>query len=235
MDWRIGVIRRREQALAGAPSTVGAAAGFAEAVRARLAPRTLYAAHIDMTLARPEAAQVNHFHVGQRIGLNAELIFNDRALFQGAPQAASRRQGAAFGEAQARTLFERLFSRRARFSALDERRAAPAPDIPAKRPPAMVAPPDIPAKRPPAMVAPPGRAERVLLRPSAAPVAPAPPAPAPRTAEATLAAEWGAPFPAPAQPKPVVLAAPEIRRVADQVIREIDHRISARRERMGGR
>jgi hypothetical protein len=223
MDWRIGVIKRREGVTAGAPPTVRAAAAFAAAVRARHAPRTLCADHLDMALPRPEAAQVSHVHAGPRIGLTAELTFNHHALLQGMPQAgaASRRQGAGFGEAQARALFERLFSRHARISALDERRAPPLPDIPAKGPTTLAAAP--------------GRAERVLPRPPATPVAAAPTAPAPGTEKATVAAEWGAPFSATAQPKQVVLAPSEMRRVADQVIREIDHRISARRERLGGR
>ncbi len=40
---------------------------------------------------------------------------------------------------------------------------------------------------------------------------------------------------APTPHPPVTLGAPEIRRVADQVMREIDHRVVARRERLGKR
>jgi hypothetical protein len=223
MDWRIGVIGRREGATAGAPPTVRAVAAFAAAVWARHAPRTLYADHLDMALARPEAAHVSHVHAGPRIGLTAELTFNHHAPLQGSAQAAatSRRQGGGFGEAQARAVFERLFSRHARISALDEHRATPLPDIPAKAPATLAAAP--------------GRTERVLPRRSAPPIAAASTGPGPGTEKATVAAEWGVPFSATAPPKQVVLAPPEIRRVADQVIREIDHRISAQRERLGGR
>ena len=224
MDWRIGVIGRREQAAVGAPPTVAAVVAFAASVMARHAPQTMYADHLDMALARPsDASQVNHFHAGPRIGLSAELTVHDHALFPQTTQvmAAPRRQGAGFGEAETRALFERLFSRRARLSALDERRAPP--------------PPDVLAKAPSASVEPSSRVERVLPRPAAPPAAPEAAGPPPRIDPATVASDWGAPIPPPAQPKPVVLAAPEIRRVANQVIREIDHRISARRERMGER
>ena len=47
--------------------------------------------------------------------------------------------------------------------------------------------------------------------------------------------DWGTRLPLAVEAKPMVLAAPEVKRVAEQVMQEIQHRVIAQRERVGRR
>jgi hypothetical protein len=183
---------------------------FAARLARRHAAEVMTASRADLVLARRPEGYVSHFHTAPRIE-----VFTAVPTTLVAPQSIAD----GFGEVEASALFQRLFARGTRISTL----ASPSES-------------SIPARSnsrewlPRSSVV-----ERILPRPTVRENAPTASASAHASRQPVREQEWGArPIPS-AEVKPITLAAPEVRRVADQVLREIDHRIVAQRERSGRR
>jgi hypothetical protein len=223
---QIGVIQKRVPE-SKSPRTIAALDAFASQIaRAYLPSRhTISRAELALAYGVPEAFE-NHQHAHMEI--SSSVSFHEHFSFV-SRRASARRESAAaaqvrpgFGEAQAMALFERLFSRRKRiaeFSDSTPQRRTPPRDLTATRSLA----PDFPA-------APAERVHRILPR-----LARAEHPEADAHSEKRSETGWGSPVTPPASPKPITLPPAEVKRVTDEVIRAIDHRIIARRERMGRR
>jgi hypothetical protein len=227
MNLDIGVIRRGQIPALQAPATVSAAAAFAAALGRRHLPRAVIVSRVDLALAQEPAAQVSYFHSAPRIDIAPAVSIQERyTLFAGEPAGAK-----GYGEAEASALFERLFSRHIRVAPF----AAPnAPDARREGESAQT------FTRPPDILPRVDTVDRVLPRlPVSMERVSSPPERAPLTQPALRDMDWGTgwgqrPIRA-SGPQPMTLPAPEFGRVVDQVMREIDRRIVARRERLGKR
>ncbi len=216
-----GVIQKRKGPLWPAPRTVAAADAFAGAIAARYAANGFTSSGVERALAFEPQPQVNYFQDAPKIDVFPQIAIHEHHSFP-----ATTREMAAAPAASG--IFDRLFSRQTRVAAFDPARSQQSP-----RPGDLMAPilRDVES-------APQARGiERVLPRAAGTPAdKPAGTSAAGRSASRpALDTGWGTPPAIPQQPAPITLPAPEIRRVADQVMREIDHRIIAQRERMGRR
>jgi hypothetical protein len=224
MQFEIGVIRRQCAAPARPPKTIAESAAFTSEIANRCAPRRFTASRAELALAYQVPAQVNYFE-GAQMDIAPTVTIHDHFTFPrvGRALVGPMESGPALGEAQVQALFERLLSGRKRVAAFMEgavRAAAQPSDVSSIRSfwPALGAEP----------------AERILPRT----LPPQPGAGASRTHAAdnpSTETGWGTRAILPALPKPFSLPEPEVKRVTEQVIREIDHRITAQRERMGRR
>lgn len=221
MDFSIGVIERGDIPARAVPATVTDTSAFASSLANRYGSRAFVASGADLALAWEAPASVNHYYGSRRVEISPEVKIEENYTFAGpAHDAVVRDVIAPFDEARASALFERLFTRRVRFAPFD----SPGDSAPVSTPPQKLLPPML-EQRVSVM-------ERVMPthhaaeRPANA-IAPAPAMPSKGDAG------WGTPLPARDTAQPLSLAAPEIRRVADQVMREIDHRARAHRERTG--
>ncbi len=223
MNTAIGVIRRQQSTAQQAPGGTASAAAFWETMTGRYGSSAVTVSGADLALAWDPVSEVHHHHQSVRAWTLPAISFGQQNTFVAAPREfAVESAGARYGDAEASALFGRLFSRHTRVAAFDG--------------PGGTAPDGQTAERQRAAAAQaPESVERVLSRPRAA----AEPAvtieramPLPSSAGDT---GWGTPVPFAESAKPVSLPAPEIRRVADQVMREIDNRLTARRERTGRR
>ena len=223
---QIGVVQKRGPE-SKSPRTIAALDAFASQIaRAYLPSRlTISRAELALTYGVLEAVE-NHQHahieISSSVSFHEHFSFASRRALAGRESAAAAQRRPGFGEAQAISLFERLFSRRKRIAEFNDstpQRRTPTRDLTATR----FLAPDFPA-------APPERVHRILPRLVRAehPEADAP-------SEKTAENGWGSPVTPPASPKPITLPPAEVKRVTDEVIRAIDHRIIARRERMGRR
>ena len=242
MNRDIGVIRPVVPR-ARVPRTIASAAAFAQAIAQRYAPQAVMVTRADLALAWQAPDEINYFTAAPRIEIAPVVTVQERNVFVSAarevaavPEAAQ----AGFGEAEASALFARLFSRQARVATFA---AGPPPAPPAgatfasglaHAPSAGVAPdPFFASPREPLERA--AVVERSLPHPVVDDDAPVRLEAARRPEIVHRDDDWGTRPVLPPEPKPVTLPAPEIRRVAEQVMREIDHRITARRERLGKR
>ena len=227
MNTEIGVIRRQESVAQGAPPTIAAAEEFAAGVTLRYAPRAMMASQADIALAWEAPAEINYYQ-DARAGAAPSLTIQNSIVFPDVHRESSAASAAPrFGEKDAEQLFERLFSRHARVAsfpshALPERPSAAAPGMPSGRWGDSRASGTQPVDRalplsPAARIAPASRDKKTSAQPELS------------------ERGWGTPSVPPAESKPVVLAPPEVRRVAEQVMREINHRVLAQRERLGRR
>jgi hypothetical protein len=229
MNLNIGVIQKRSEPAFPSPRTVAAADEFASRIARRYLAGELTVSRAELALAYQFPDEINHFQESH-LHIATQVTLHDHGFF-----APVRREMAVASESPRETggtqvtkLFERLFSRRARVASLqpnapaipphdrsqrDQRDQRPLPGF------AMAAPE--PVARILRAVAPEPSLDR-----AAKPAATSAPAPDPG---------WGSPISLPAASKPFTLPAAEVKRVTEQVIREIDHRIIARRERMGKR
>jgi hypothetical protein len=227
MILEIGVIQKRTRPLWPAPGTVAAADAFAETVALKYAASRITASGVELALAYEPPRQANYFQNGSQIDVFPVVNIHARGAVGGTVREPVKSRAAlssGYGQAQAEALFERLFSRHARVAAFASNSSPQA-----ARPNDLIAP----IIRKAGATGSPASIERVLPRAALAEATTQSPAPARR--DAVRDPGWGTPFSSPAQPAPVSLPAPEIRRVADQVMRELDHRLVARRERMGAR
>jgi hypothetical protein len=206
----IGIIRRQDPPAARVPPTVAAVMAFAARLARRHAAEVMTASRADLALARRPEGNVSHFHSPPRIE-----VFTAVPAMLVVPQSIAN----GFGEVEAGALFQRLFSRATRISTL----ASPAES-------------SIRARQtsrgwlPSSTVV-----ERILPHPPGRNDAPTASASTHASQQPLREQEWGGrPIPS-VEVKPITLAGPEVRRVADQVLREIDHRVVAQRERLGRR
>lgn len=228
MNLDIGVIRPvvpRSQM----PRTIGSAAAFAAAIAQRYAPQAVMVTHADLAVAWQVPDQVNYVAAAPRIDIAPTVTVEEHNVFIQAARdvaAASGTEQVSFGEAEASALFARLFSRQGRVATFAAA-AVPAPLAAASANPFVVGPRD-----PVESVA---AVERSLPQAPVDEDRPMRHDPVSRPHIVHRDDGWGTPPMLPPEPKPITLPAPEIRRVAEQVMREIDHHITARRERLGKR
>jgi hypothetical protein len=258
MNPEIGVIQREQIQADRAPGTVVATEAFTAAVAERYTPRAVTVSCADLALAWEPPAEINYFHNSPRIEISPTVNIEDRYVFAAASKDLSGTPAAPAGsrEAAASALFERVFSRQIRVTAFEPPPRADRLREPGRR--AFETPPrpdgverivhhatagEKPFASP--MSAEPARSVPAAVRetdweastpassPAAREVAWGTAAPASSSSAGEVG--WGSPFAFKESLKPVTLAAPEIKRVAEQVMREIDRRVVARRERMGRR
>jgi hypothetical protein len=212
MQSRIGMIDEQKSIARSWPQTVIAVAQFADCVAERCAPGRMAVSQADLAMACERSAEINLHYGGPQIAI--------------APSISVAERKERFGEREARALFDRLFTRQTRVSSLQ---AFAAQKLQTRN---MVASP--------ASVRGDGGS-------SAEPVARV----LPKSPVAAIKEEskdsvslsriepgekdWGTRLSLPVEAKPVVLAAPEVKRVAEQVMQEIQHRVIAQRERVGRR
>jgi len=200
---------------------------FASKVGERYQPRAFIASRADLALAHETPGQINTFYGGPQIEISPEINFQEHYFLDGR-QAETR---------VIERLFHRLFSRQTRVLRFDvptqnvaEARATNSTTRSARD---MAEAHGTNSKRQPFQGAgeEAGRVERSLPRLFAGGAAEKPPldvVPSPANF-----AGWGTPIAAQEAARPVILGAPEIQRVAKQVLREMDHQFRARRERTG--
>jgi hypothetical protein len=225
MEFNIGVIRKQNAPASRPPRTIAASAAFASQIAHRCTPRRFTASRAELALAYELPAQVNYFQ-SARMDIAPSVTIHDHLALPAIVRGLAGRAESApvFGEAQARALFERLLSRHKRVAAFMESGAAPAAQAHG-----------FPTTRPfsPATII--DAVERILPRTAASQPSADSVGSAQMTASAGADTGWGSRASLPVAPKPFALPEPEVKRVAEQVIREIDHRIIAQRERMGRR
>jgi hypothetical protein len=228
MNLGIGVIRREAAPAERSPRTVAATAAFAAAVAQRHTAEAVTVSRAELALGWRPTGEVNYFHDARRIEISPTVTIQELHSFAAVAKEVVRPREAAdgYGDAAAGALFRRLFSRQMRLAAFA---SPPGPQT------ARVGKSDPASARPLDTHLCSAVVERSLPRPAAKEGSPVPaevPAPVQPAAHGT---EWGLRPIFPNEPQPITLPAPEILRVAEQVMREIDHRIVARRERLGKR
>jgi len=256
MNLEIGVIRRDEIPVQCAPRSVTATEAFARAFEQRYTPRAVIVSRADLALAWEPPARIDYFYNSPRIEISPAVTVEERYVFAGlakdlrqAPETAVR-----YGEAEASALFERLFSRRIRVAPFDPphetawrrepvRRAAATPPpepgtVERIVPRSMIVEKSSAAADKTAVISPAASETRwetatPITSPAASDKSWGTAAPIASLAHHDMG--WGTPFAFSETSKPLILPAPEIKRVAEQVMREIDRRVVARRERIGRR
>jgi hypothetical protein len=221
----IGVIQKRREAGFSAPRTIAAADAFAMRIARSYLPSELTISRAELALAYGASDQINNSHT-TRVEISPSISLHDHFSLAAAPRetAAVRQPTPGVSDAQAAALFERLFSRHKRVAAFPDSALpgrAPSRDPIGQQP---VDFRDVTIER----------VERTLPRPAGRGQSVTSSDQKLQTAVAET--RWGSPLTPPAAtPKPFTLPPGEVKRVTDEVIREIDHRIIARRERMGRR
>jgi hypothetical protein len=230
MNWTIGVVEKPGAFAGPALKTVAAAEAFAEAIAGRYAAHAFTASRAELALAYEPPAQSNqfhsHYHRGTEITVSPIVNINEQHAFAGISRevAATAEPSGGYSEAQAAALFERLFSRRMRVDAFGlpgEIVHPPDPAVSHKSTIATIPRCDVVERIMPRAAA----LDKSSVRVEGSSVIPA----------AARDLGWGTPAAFPEPAKTVTLPAPEVKRVAEQVMREIDRRVIARRERMGRR
>jgi hypothetical protein len=224
----IGVIGRQNSVARRAPLTITAVEEFAVGMAQRYVPQTLMASQADLAVACEPPAEVNYYQAAPHVSISPALTFPTASFFS----EATRDLGAAvqrvprYGEREARALFERLFSRHARIASFLSFHSPEARKIPPPELPSLQSGDSAAGARPVERVLPEVKIEKASQD--------APQESHPPSHEFSDKDRGSRPLLA-AESKPVVLAAPEVRRVAEQVMREINHRVTAQRERLGRR
>ena len=226
MNVVIGVIRKQCAPASRPPRTVAASDAFAARIAGHYSAGRLTASRAELALAYEAPVQVNYFQ-NARLDIVPSVVMHDYPASAPEPrETAAVPEGARFGEAQAAALFERLFSRQKRVAAFAGNglpKAVGPNGAQEMRPMPFSA-----AKNPEAV-------ERVFRRPASIEKAEGRTGGAREIESTTPEMGWGSRPILPTAPKAFTLPEPEVKRVADQVMREIDHRVIARRERMGRR
>jgi hypothetical protein len=226
MQVNIGVIRKQNVTAAQPPPTVRMAEHFAGRIAGRYLPREFTTSRADLALAYEPPAQVNYFQ-DSRADIATSINLHQHTSFAAMPRdIAPRVRGRDnFGEEQAAALFARLFSRHNRVAAFggsqppvvqraDSSAAGAMSNVPAMGVKAVgrVLPCKAASEKPAVR----GREIKAIDLPGSDD-------------------GWGTRPITPAPLRPFTLPDPEVKRVADQVMREIDHRLVAGRERWGMR
>jgi hypothetical protein len=200
--------------VARVPASVAAAGNFAARIARRYSPQAHSSSRAELALAWEHPAIHSHSYGSPHIHIAPSILFEERYETHGAARHTER---------EVRLLFERIFSRETRvssFGAALSRDAAASGAVAGRREVERLVRPEA--------------VERILPQPAPPKHEQAPRSEDQSTSTTTQAADgWGTPFTRQETPQPIRLPAPEIHRVAEQVMREIDHRITAQRERRG--
>jgi hypothetical protein len=225
---RIGVIDEQKSVASLWPQTVAAVAEFADSVAERSAPGRLMVSQADLALACEPPTEINVYYGEPQLRFTPSITVDGRSSFAQIPKelSAAGQRGERFGEREARALFDRLFTRQTRVSILESFVTPKAKTRNMAEFPALLRTDRSSSAEPVARVLP--KAPAIALKEVSGEVGHAP------RMEA-VEKEWGTRMPSPVEAKPVVLAAPEVKRVAEQVMQEIQHRVIAQRERVGRR
>jgi hypothetical protein len=224
MNLFTGVIARRAAKTAFIPAGARAAAALAVALTRRH-DRQPFVARADFALARPAFFTTllnQHF---PRISLAQNLTLRHQSLFPPAAKTLPQNPSATarFGAAEASALFQNFLARQARVSALVPTTATPFASATAAQTPSL--------QQQTALKIP-----RELPKRARQPQDSAPSITAAMPPPALREQDFGGPrLVPPPPPPPTILPAPEIKRVAAQVMHEIEHRLTANRERLGRR
>jgi hypothetical protein len=229
----LGVVHPGSLSLASASR----AESFALAILARHASTFAGVVPVESVLrARPEADVANVFQMASALALRIQIVnqrLGGRAERQAAPprlEATPRvvRAARARPPAPSRAIFERVFAREQRIETVFERTPAAETQVPAKV--SSPAPPATADWAPPLAM--------VLRRES--PAVASPPGQPPPTHDAPSAPAWAravtgdrAPLARSAATPASPLTASDLGRITDEVVRTIDQRIVAQRERKG--
>jgi hypothetical protein len=222
-NWRIGALRQPEPHVWRVMKTVMSTQDFVTSVIERHSAQNVTASHVEMALAQLSSSQANYFKAISQLDVAANLAFHEQTLYPVVRDRSSNVESSErYSDAKAAALFEKLFSRRSRISAPvstevtrvhEARGNSPAPKMPDHF----------------KLVQQERASDRCfngnLVRVGSTHESPAP----------KLDSGWGTPAVFPQATVSPALPPNEVRRVADQVIREIDRRVVANRERMGRR
>jgi hypothetical protein len=225
---RIGIIDEQKSIARSWPQTVTAVAQFADCVAERCAPGRMIASQADLALACEPPAEVNFYYSEPQLRYAPSITVDRRSSFAEIPREVptAGQRAERFGEREARALFDRLFTRQTRVSSLQSFAAPKAQTRSMAELPALQRADRSSSAVPVARVLP--KAPAIALKEGSGEGGHAP------RIEA-VEKEWGTRLALPVVAKPVVLAAPEVKRVAEQVMQEIQHRVIAQRERVGRR
>jgi hypothetical protein len=224
----IGIIEEQKSIARSWPQTVAAVAEFADCLVERCAPSRIIASQADLALACEPPAEINIYYDEPQLRVAPSITVDRRSSFAEIPRElpTAGQRGERFGEREARALFDRLFMRQTRVSSLPSFAAQKTqthsmPEFPALQR----------ADRMSAAVP----VVRVLPKAQAISLKEVPGEGRHTSRNEAVEKDWGTRLTLPVEPKPVVLAAPEVKRVAEQVMQEIQHRVIAQRERVGRR
>ena len=223
MKWEIGALRQREPQGWHATKRVMSTQDFATSVIERHSARNVTASHVEMALAQLSSSQAYYLQATSQLDVAANLAFQEQKLFPFVRDRSSNVESSEhYSDAKAAALFEKLFSRRSRVSSPvspevtrvhQARVNSPAPKVPDHFKPVQQE-----------------RASDRSFNRNMVRVASIRESPATK-----LDSGWGTPAVFPEATVFPALPPNEVRRVADQIIREIDRRVVANRERIGRR
>jgi hypothetical protein len=223
----IGIIEEQKSIACSWPQTVATVAEFADCLAERCAPSRIIASQADLALACEPPAEINIYYGEPQLRFAPSITVDRRSSFAEIPRelpAAGHR--GRFGEREARALFDRLFTRQTRVSSLPSFAASKAQTRSMPEFPALLRADRMSSAVPVARVLP--KTQAIALKEASGEGG--------HTSRMeAVEREWGTRLALPVEPKSVVLAAPEVKRVAEQVMQEIQHRVIAQRERVGRR
>ena len=226
MNLAIGVIQKRAARVWQVQPAVMTAECFATSLSDRYATHSLLVSRADLAL-RLEPGLPSPVHEGNRIEISPSIFLTQQRVFAEVDRVESVIPATVgtFDEGGATALFERLFSRHRRTSTFRAAQAAADNAKPVVMATAKREVTAAPQAKPKNTEAAPVRIEDISVALE-------------RAAKMTMHTAdsgWGTPAPAASEAKAFTLPAPEVRRVAAEVMREIEHRANAARERMGRR
>jgi hypothetical protein len=225
---RIGIIDEQKSIARSWPQTVAAVSQFADCVAERCAPGRMIASQADLAMACEPVTEINVYYGEPQFRFVPSIAVDRRSTFAEIPREVPGvgQRAERFGEREARALFDRLFTRRTKVSSLEPFAAPNAQTRSMAEFPALQRADRSSSAIPVARILP--KAAAIELKEASGEGG--------RTSRIeAVEKEWGTRLTLPVEAKPVVLAAPEVKRVAEQVMQEIQHRVIAQRERVGRR
>src|SRR5580658_1959440 len=119
MDWKTGAIQQHGIFVWPDLRTVAATEAFTDSLADRYQTQHVTASRADLALAYEVPARVSCFQGGPNVDIAPVATINEHATFAGLGRelAAKTENAGGYGEAEAASLFERLFSRRMRVAA----------------------------------------------------------------------------------------------------------------------
>jgi len=223
-DWKIGAFRQREAHAWHFLQTVMSTENFLTSVTERNSARNVTASHVEMALAHLPSSQANYFQATSQLDVAANLAVHKQNLYPVIVRDRSSldESGERYSDAKAAALFEKLFSRRTRISSPVSTQVTRVQEARVNRPVLKTSDHLEPMQQ---AVVSDRSSNGNLVRVSSTHESPA----------TKLDSGWGTPAVFPRAAISPTLPPNEVKRVAEQVIREIDRRVVANRERMGRR